>query len=131
MELNIGVQALRMHKGRGLLELIFVILMVSIIAGLFPIYLIKNLNEARSVALENQLTNIRYSLELYRMLEGSYPVDLRELNRKYVTIKEDSLYGRKYLELQSQDKEGNPIDPYGRRFIYNSKDGSIKKGESK
>lgn len=65
------------------------------------------------------------------MLEGSYPVDLRELSRKYVTIKEDSLYGRKYLEFQSQDKEGYPVDPYGYRFIYNSKDGSIKRGESK
>jgi len=128
VEFDIGVQALRMHKGRGLLELIFVILMVCIIAGLFPIYLIKNLNEARSVALENQLTNLKYSLELYRMMEGSYPVDLRELSKKRIAIKEDSLYGRKYLELQSQDKEGYPVDPYGRRFRYDSKDGSIKLG---
>ena len=122
---------MRDNIGRSLIDIIFSITLVLVLYGVFAGHWIKNLEEARKVTLENQLTNLKYSLELYRMLEGSYPGDLRELSKKRIAIREDSLYGRKYLELQSQDKEGNPIDPYGRRFIYNSKDGSIKKGVSK
>jgi len=117
-----------MQHGRGVLELIFIILIVGLIAGIFSGYLIRNLDEAREVALENQLTNLKYSLELYMTLEGSYPENIRELNKKYRTVKESTLYGRRYLENQAQDKDGYPIDPYGNRFIYNNKTGTIKGG---
>ena len=117
-----------MQYGRGILELIFIILIIGLIAGIFSGYLIKNLDEAREVALENQLTNLKYSLELYMVLEGSYPEDIRELNKKYRTVKESTLYGKRYLEGEAQDKEGYPIDPYGHRFIYNSKTGKIEGG---
>ncbi len=116
-----------MQYGRGILELIFIILIVGLIVGIFSSYLVRNLSEAREVALENQLTNLKYSLELYMILEGSYPKDIRELNKKCRTVKESTLYGRRYLEKQVQDKEGYPIDPYGRRFIYNSKTGKVER----
>ncbi len=117
-----------MQDGRSLLELIFVILIVGIVAGIFSMFLIMNLKEARGVALENQLTNLKYSLELYVILEGQYPKDLRELNTRCTVVKDDNLYGRRYLELQAQDKEGYPVDPYGRRFIYDTSTGKIEIG---
>ena len=117
-----------MQKGRGLLELIFVVLIVGIIAGVFAVSLARNLDEARTCAMGNQLTNLRKSLELYMMLEGRYPEDFKGLNkRQKVLLGEDSLYGRRYLEFQIQDEEGYPVDPYGRRFIYNNKTGKIER----
>jgi len=117
-----------MKYGRGLLELIFIILIAGIVAGIFSTYLIMSTDEAKDVALENQLTNLKYSLELYMMLEGRYPEDLRELNKRCAALKDSSLYERSYLEYQLQDEEGYPIDPYGRRFIYNSKTGRVERG---
>ncbi len=132
MELNISVQTLRSthmyNSGRGLIEIIFTIVVVLILYGVFANQWIITLGEARSVALENQLTNLKYSLELYRILEDRYPEDLKELNKKYIGPGEDSLYGRKYLEGERQDEEGYPVDPYGRKFIYDNITGKIRTG---
>ena len=59
------------------------------------------------------------------VLEGQYPEDLRELNKKCKASKQDSIYGRNYLEYQAQDEGGYPVDPYGRRFIYDVQKGKI------
>lgn len=117
---------MRNNSGRGLIEIIFTIVVVLVLYGVFANRWIVTLREARSVAIENQLTNLKYSLELYRILEGGYPEDLRELNKKYIELSEDSLYGRKYLEAQLQDETDYPVDPYGRRFIYDIKTGEVK-----
>lgn len=118
----------RYNTGRSLIDAIFSITIILVFLGVFATYCIINIEEARSVALENGLTNLRNSLELYIILEGRYPEDLRELDRGYLAIKENNLYGRKYLELQAQDEQGYPIDPYGRRFIYDSKTGKVEGG---
>ncbi len=106
----------------------FSIAIIVIFLGVFVGYWGKTLEESREVTLENQLTNLKYSLELYMILEGEYPKDLRELNNRYIRVRENKLYGRRYLEHQVQDEEGNPIDPYGHRFIYNRKTGKVKRG---
>lgn len=119
------------NSGRGLIEIILTIVVVLVLYGVFANKWIVTLEEARSVALENQLTNLKYSLELYRILEDRYPEDLKELNKKYIGFREDSLYGRKYLKEQWQDKDGYPVDPYGRKFIYDNKTGMIEEREGK
>ena len=119
---------MRNDKGRSLIEVILSIAIIFILYGLFARHWIINLKEAREVALENALTNLKYSLELYSITEGRYPKDLKELNKRVIRVKKDSLYGRRYLELQSQDEEGYPVDSYGRRFIYDSETGKIRRG---
>ena len=119
---------MRNDKGRSLIELVFSITVTLILYAMFARHWIVNLGEAREVALENTLTNLKYSLELYSIIEGQYPKDLKELNKTFTAAREDSLYGRKYLELQSQDEEGYPVDPYGRKLIYDEKTGKIKIG---
>lgn len=116
------------NKGRGLIETLFFIVLALVIAGIFAGEWLVHLKETRKVALENQLTNMKLSLELYMIVEGQYPDDLRELDKRCMRFREDSLYGKKYLELQAQDRGGYPIDPYGRRFIYDNKSGTIERG---
>ncbi len=115
------------NRGRGLIEILLSIVVIAVFLSVYARAWIVNLSEAREVALENQLTNLKHSLELYMIVEGHYPVDLRALNKSYNLSAEDSLYERRYLELQAQDKEGYPVDPYGRRFIYNSEKGTVKR----
>lgn len=114
--------------GRGLIDIIISISIILVLGSIFTGYLVRNLEEARNAALENQLTNLKYSVNLYSILEGRYPDDLRDLSKNCKARKKDSLYGNKYLEHQNRDKEGYPIDPYGRRFIYDRKTGMIKRG---
>ncbi|MBU1146992.1 MAG: type II secretion system protein GspG [Candidatus Omnitrophica bacterium] len=115
-------------KGRSLIEIIFTILVILIISAVFARYWIVHLKEAREAALENQLTNIKLSLELYTIAEGRYPEDLRELDKRCEVGRGDSIYTRKYLEHQFVDKDGYPVDPHGQRFIYDEKTGTIKRG---
>lgn len=116
------------HAGRGLIDGIFSIIVIFVVFGIFAGYLARHVDEARSVALENELTNLKNSLQLYMIMEGRYPEDLRELNKKRNVLGHSALYGKKYLELQAQDKEDYPIDPYGHRFIYDSKSGRVERG---
>ena len=113
---------------KKLIDIICAVTIIFVLYGVFAGYSLRNMEEARKAALRNQLTNLRYSIELYKALEGSYPGDLRILGRGYIRLKDSRLYGRKYLELQPQDKEGYPIDPYGKRFIYDSGSGKVRAG---
>lgn len=108
-----------------LIDIVCSITIILVLYGVFAGYFLINIDEAKKAALINQLTNLKYSIELYKALEGSYPRDLRILNRAYINLKDTKLYGRKYLELQPEDKEGYPVDPYGQRFIYDSRSGKI------
>ncbi len=89
----------RNSSGRGLIDTIFTIAVILILFGIFAGACFTDLNRAREAALENQLTNLRYSLDLYVMLEGSYPGGLRELNRRCILLKEDSLYGKEVFRV--------------------------------
>jgi len=124
-------EELASNSGRGLIETISSIVAILVICGMFAVAWLGHLKEAREVTSENQLTNLKYSLELYMILEGCYPEDLSELNKRCKLWAEDSLYSRRYLELQGLDMQGYPVDPYGRRFIYDNKTGRIKKGADK
>ena len=117
--------------GRSLIEITFTVLVIFIISAVFTRYWIVNLKEAREVTLENQLTNIKLSLELYMILEGRHPEDLRELDKKYKLKIDDSIYERRYLDDQFFDEGRYPVDPYGHRFLYDSKTASVKKGGKK
>ena len=118
------------NKARGLIDTIFSIGVILVISGIFAGIWLVHLREAREVALQNQLTNLKHSLELYMIVEGHYPEDLRALNERCRLSIEDSIYSRKYLEYIATDKEGYPVDPFGRRFIYDSKTGRIGKEEA-
>jgi len=115
------------NKGRGLIETIFSVVVILVISGIFAGAWLVHLKEAREVALENQLTNLKHSLELYMIVEGHYPEDLRALDKRCKLSIEDSIYSRKYLEHIATDEEGYPVDSFGRRFIYDNKTGRIEK----
>jgi hypothetical protein len=92
----------------------------------------KTVYEARSVALKMELSSIRQSIKLFKIIKGRYPSDLKELiTSKYISPYKDDLISGRYLEPNSVDNEMNILDPFDIPYGYDPKTGEVhtkKKG---
>jgi hypothetical protein len=61
------------------------------------------------------------SIQLYHMLNGRYPADLKELltKRFLMPTKEGTIFSDQYLKSRALDQNGYPVDPFGQRYLYN------------
>ena len=103
-------------KGYSVFELVSSFLIIFILIGTFGTYAFKVVVIAKEIALQNELANLRLSVELYKAFNGGYPEDLNqvyEIPDYFVTI--DRL-----------DKEGNLLDPFGKRYYYNPITGRLR-----
>src|SRR3989338_1471240 len=109
------------EKGLGILDTLFVCILVSILIGTVIPYYQRLEREAKEAALQTGLVNIRKGIELYQALQGSFPRDLRNLVKKRYVIaaRNDSFFSGEYLTAQATDAQGNLIDPFGVPYIYN------------
>jgi type II secretory pathway pseudopilin PulG len=111
--------------------LLVCILIAGMIAG-FMSYYGRMIQEARETALRTGLANIRLSIQLYRVLNGRYPVHLKELlsKRFLMPTKEGTIFGDHYLRAHALDQNGYPIDPFGQRYHYNASLGRVASSTS-
>jgi Tfp pilus assembly protein PilE len=118
---------IRDQKGAGVFETLLVCILVAILIGtVIPYY--RNLTrEAKEVALQGSLVNLRKAVELYHILQGKYPLDLKRLaTEKYVIpIRGDTFFSGEYLRAQAVDTDGYPIDPFGARYRYDPQKGKV------
>jgi len=117
-------------KNRSGILLLDVAASLTIIAFLIWIFggIIGTLSRnAKETALHYGLNNLRLSLNLYKMLHGSYPRDLRELLHSTIVLTQSEriLFGEKFLFSLAMDKQGNAIDPFGNQFIYDFQKGVV------
>jgi type II secretory pathway pseudopilin PulG len=118
---------IRNQKGAGVFETLLVCIIVSILIGTVIPYYQKLTLETKEVALQVGLGNMRKAIELYSLLHGKYPPDLRSLvNQRYlITVREEATISGEYLRAQAVDQEGNMLDPFGNRFGYDSRKGTV------
>lgn len=92
--------------------------LIFILIAVFGFYASKVLSAAEVVALKSELSNLRLSVEVYRVRNGGLPKELGNIhsNRNY------------FVMIGRHDKEGELLDPFGKRYIYSSKDGRIRSG---
>ncbi len=89
--------------------------------------------EAQETALKAELTNIRTSITLFKMLNSRNPRTLNELIEKEVMLParigrdeySNSVFNRKYLMSQSLNEKGDLIDAFGNLFSYDSEKGKV------
>lgn len=123
---------MRNQKGAGALETLFVCIVVSILIGVVIPYYQKLEQEGKEITLKTGLMNIRKGIELYQALQGFYPADLKTLvqARYAIPFRDNSVFSGEYLSSQTVDPEGNLLDPFGNRYRYNKKDGTVFSGTS-
>ena len=116
-----------------LIEFLSILCIVFIIFGTFGIYANITLKTARETALQNELNNIRMSIEHYRAINGRLPEDLITLMSQEVSFKisDSKALRKKFLKPFRVDKQGNLLDPFLNIYYYNNETGWIKSNTEK
>lgn len=118
------------QNGLTVFDTLLVCILVAGLTGVFMTTYGRMIQEARETALKMDLVNIRLSIQLYRVLTGRYPGDLKELlsTRFLVPTKEGTIFSDQYLKTQTLDPSGYPIDPFGERYLYSPAKGNLSSG---
>jgi len=118
---------IRNQRGAGIFEILLVCILISLLVGMVIPYYQRLAQKAREVTLQSGLIQIRKGVELYRVLQGHYPSDLKSLvhARYLIPIQEGTFFSGEYLNQQTMDAEGNLLDPFGNSYRYNNKDGTV------
>lgn len=109
------------------------LLVCILIAGLMAVWMAyygQMIRQAKETALQTDLSSIRLSIQLYRLLNGRYPGDLKELltRRFLMPTKEGTIFNDQYLRAQALDHRGYPVDPFGERYRYDPVLGRVSPG---
>ena len=107
------------RKGYTLVELVIVIIVISILAGVFFAMGSDAPDTARISLMKTNMTSIRTALLSYSALkkDGQLPATLDELLTGIA--KEDAVDGREHKNLISgEDEDFSLVDPWGEPYVY-------------
>ena len=105
----------RHRSGFTLLELVVVIIVLGLLAGIVAPQIIGRLSEAKSTTARTQIELLSVALDGYRLDNGSYPTTdqgLAALREKPTRSPVPSNWRGPYLRKEV------PLDPWGRAYLY-------------
>jgi general secretion pathway protein G len=109
----------RRRSGFTLLELVVVIIVLGLLAGIVAPQIIGRLSEAKSTTARTQIELLSVALDGYRLDNGSYPTTdqgLAALRVKPTRSPIPSSWRGPYL------RKDVPLDPWGRAYLYRAPD---------
>ncbi len=107
----------RTDKGFTLIEILVVVLIISILAGIVGLSVLQRPGEAKTAAATLQIKNFKQALKLYRMEQGRYPTPEQGLDA--LCIKPVSPPApERYPEDGYLDSRQAPKDPWKRDYLY-------------
>ena len=111
----------RAEKERGftLIELMVVIVILGILAGLIIPRIMGRPDEARRAKARLQMESIETSLKLYRLDSGSYPSTEQGL-KALVELPTTTPLPRNWRQGGYLEKRQVPKDPWGNPYVYSS-----------
>ncbi len=110
-------QLLKRSDGFTLIELMVVIVILGILAGLIVPRIMGRPDEAKQLKAKMQIESIETALKLYKLDNGSYPTTDQGLEA--LTAKPDTPpVPRKWREGGYLEKGRVPTDPWGHAFVY-------------
>jgi type II secretory pathway pseudopilin PulG len=122
------------RKGLSIVETLLALCLMGIFVGIVVFQYQRVTREARETAVKTELTNIRTSMQLFKMLNGRNPTSLNELMNKKIMLPAKigsdaytgSIFDRKYLMANAVDKQGNLVDAFGNNFLYDPLRGEVR-----
>jgi general secretion pathway protein G len=110
-------RAARHRAGFTLLELVVVIIVLGLLAGLVAPQIIGRLSDAKSTTARTQIELFSVALDSYRLDNGSYPTTeqgLAALRERPTRAPAPANWRGPYL------RKDVPLDPWGRAYVYRS-----------
>jgi len=124
------------HRQVGLtiVEALIGFCLIGLLSGVFIPRIQQVTRTARESALKAELSNIRTSIRLYKMLNGKNPDSLKELIEKKIVqpgrigpgLYSDSFFDEHYLLKNAVDETGNKLDAFSNPFLYDHNLGSVR-----
>jgi len=116
--MNIKKREERLKKNQGftLIELMVVIVILGILAGLIAPRIMGRTDEAKQMKAKVQIENLETALKLYKLDNGSYPSTEQGLQALVEAPATGSV--KKWREGGYLEKGKIPKDPWGNDFVY-------------
>ena len=114
-------------KSLTLVESVAALTIIGLFMGTMLIFIYKAAIAGKETALHIELRNIRSTINLHKIVKGSYPKDLRELiHARYKPTGSNEIYfSEKFLDTVGRDTQGYPVDPFGNKFYYDPQEGVV------
>lgn len=103
------------RRGFTLLELVVVIIVLGLLAGIVAPQIIDRLSDAKSTTARTQIELLSVALDAYRLDNGSYPTTdqgLAALRERPTRAPAPANWRGPYL------RKAVPLDPWGRAYLY-------------
>ncbi len=107
----------RSCKGFTLIEILVVVLIISVLAGIVGVNVLRHPGQARISAARLQIKTFKNALQLYRMEQHRYPTQAQGLEALCVKPAIPPVPDA-YPEEGYLDSRTVPLDPWGRPYIY-------------
>ncbi|MFK3795834.1 MULTISPECIES: type II secretion system major pseudopilin GspG [unclassified Pseudomonas] len=102
----------RRHAGFTLLELLVVLVVLGLLAGIVAPKYFSQLGRSQTKVARAQIEGLSKALDLYRLEIGHYPSTEQGLQALVVAPAEESHWTGPYLQ------KAVPQDPWGRSYVY-------------
>ncbi len=114
-------------KGLTLVELVVALAIIGLFMGTMIVFINKAAVIGKETVLRIELKTLRSTINLYKIVRGGYPQDLRQLlQARYKPEGAKEIYfSEKFLDTVGKDTQGYPVDPFGNKFNYNPQDGVV------
>lgn len=114
------------RNGGGIVETLIVLILISVLVVIVIDRYESVTLEARKVALQIELVNLRQAIHLYKMTKGKYPENLKVLMSENIVMPyKATIITEKYLEHYSLDEENNLLDPFDIPYKYDHISGRV------
>lgn len=105
---------LRPARGFTLLELLVVLVVLGLLAGIVAPKYFNQLGKSEAKVARAQIEGLAKALDLYRLDVGRYPTSEQGLNALVLRPSDEPKWDGPYLP------KGVPLDPWSREYLYRS-----------
>jgi general secretion pathway protein G len=102
------------NKGFTLIELMVVIVVLGLLAGIIAPRIISHVSDAKIGAAKSNIESLNTALKMYKLDNGSYPTTEQGLNALVVA----PATAKKWRSGGYLEKKGVPKDPWGNDYVY-------------